>query len=147
MFNQRWSPAQSIGTDKNVNVVPNGDESLIDAAPKDDDNCDVKGAVGLYEIELVGVKRRFQDLQEFCSAKRHTVAEGVELADELVKQVGESEAQAANNAAPVMQPEVETKIISRSSHLKKAREEAARGKAELNALRWPLWLLRSTMSL
>lgn len=58
------------------------------------------------------------------------VSEAVELADEFVKQGGESETEVANDTISVMQAEVESKVVSFSANLDKAREEVASGKEE-----------------
>lgn len=84
-------PAQSVGVEVNAEVAPNVDESRIDAVPKDDDDRNYEGAVGLDEMDRFGVKRRIRDLQKSCRVKLPkvpgTVADAVELADELAKQV------------------------------------------------------------
>lgn len=64
-----------------------------------------------------------------------TVVEAVELADKLVKRVGKSSAQVANNAAPVTLPTVKTKVVSFSPYLKKTRWEAVSVKVKSDALR------------
>lgn len=115
MLNTRRSPAQSVDVVKvNANFARKVEESHMDAVPEDVDDLDLEVAVGLDKVERVGVKRRFKDLQVSCCTKRrkvpNTVAEVVELADELVKQVGESGAQVANDVAPVTLPVAKTEV-------------------------------------
>lgn len=58
--------------------------------------------VRLDKVKHVVVKQRLRDLLEQCRVKRRkhpgTIAKWVELADELVKQVGETGAKVANRA-------------------------------------------------
>lgn len=64
-----------------------------------------------------------------------TVAEAVEFAYELFKEVGDRSAQAANNTAPVALKSEGTEVVSLSASWTKTREEVVSAKAELNALR------------
>lgn len=59
----------------------------------------------------------------------------MELADELAKQGCECETQVANDAAPVTQSEVQSEVLSLLANLKKARDEEAIAKVELDGLR------------
>lgn len=122
----------------NANVATNVGESLVDDVPDDDNGWHFKGAVGLDEVECVGVRRRFRDLQKSCRVQRQkvsdTIPEAVELADKLVMQVGESVAQAESDAAPETLLPVENEVLSLSANLKRSREEAVSAKAEIGAL-------------
>lgn len=64
-----------------------------------------------------------------------TVAEVMDFADELFKQVGETGAQVSNDAATLTLHSAETDVSSLSADSKKACEEVTSAKAELNALR------------
>lgn len=81
-----------------------------------------------------GVLRSSRVLSRELSKSAETVAKGVELADEFVKQ-GESEAQGANDITSVLKSAVEAEVVSLSANLEKAREEAASTKVELEVLR------------
>lgn len=93
----------------------------------------------LDNVEHVGVKRRFWDLQESCRVKCRlvldAVAEAVQLSDALVKQDNECGAQAALNVFSVTQPVVETKNVLLLANLKKACEKAVSTKAKFDVLR------------
>lgn len=139
LLNPRQSPAQSVDVEVNANVVPYVNESLMDAVPKFDDDWGFKGAVGLDEMDRVGVKRHSRDLirsrRVKCRKVPGTVTEAMELAEKLFKLVSESESQAANNTTPVTQSAVETEIVFFSANLKKACGEENSAKADLDALR------------
>lgn len=103
---------------------------------KGDDDRDFEGAVVLKEVEGVAVKRCFWDLHESCCVKCRevpsTITEAEKLAHELFNQVGGSEAQVANDSAPVTPSGVETEAVSLSTNSEKAHEDAASAKVELD---------------
>lgn len=78
-------------------------ESRIDVFSDDDDDWDLKGAVGVDSVECVGVKRRLETLQESCQKKcwqvRNTVAEAGALVAELVQRFIESGVQSEDTTA------------------------------------------------
>lgn len=110
----------------------------MDAVPKSDDDRGFEGADWLNGVNRVGIRRSFRGLQESCLVKRRkvrdTVAEVVELADELFEQVDESGTQVANDAALVTQLAIKTENLSLSPNFKKVREQAVIAKAEWDAL-------------
>lgn len=128
MLSPRRSPARLVDVEKNANVATNIAESRVDDMPDDDDDWNFESAVGLEEVERAGVKRIFRDFQESCRFKLRkvpgTVAEAVELAKELVKQVGEPGVQVANNGASVAIPSGENQSCVALGHL----EDGRRGK-------------------
>lgn len=111
----------------------------METVPEKDSDWDFESVVQLDEVERVGVRPHFLGLQESYRVKRGKVpsafSEAVELADEVVKQVGETGAQDVNDAALVTQSAVETEVMSLSADLKKACLEAVSAKEELDALR------------
>lgn len=138
LLNPRQSPAQSVDVEIDADVAPNVDEPRMEAVLEDEDDWDFEGAVGLEEVEHVDIKQRSRDLQE---ARRFSgrkvpgiIADAVELADELFKQVGESETEMATAAALVAQPAVETEVLSLPANLVKSREDAASASVKLDAL-------------
>lgn len=135
----RRSQAHSVDNEMNVNVTNNVRVSFVNGAPADDDDFNFKDAVRLDEVETISVKPRFRYLQESYCVKRQKVPdiveEAVELADELVRQVGESGIQVANDAALVTLLSVQTEVVSLLAYLKKACEEASSAKVELDVLR------------
>lgn len=139
MVNPRQSPGQLADVEVNAIVALNVDESRMEVVPNIDNGWDFEGAVGVDEVERPRLKRHFRDLLESCRLKRRkeqsTVAEAVELDDKFVKQGGESGAQMANDATPVMQSTVESEAISLSASLENAGEEAASAKLDLDAFR------------
>lgn len=73
-----------------VAAVPAVDKDALLVVDKDDDRR-LESAVGLDEVELVGVKRKLRELQKTCRAKRRRVptpvAEALALANELLGSV------------------------------------------------------------
>lgn len=55
LVNPRHSPGQSVDVEVKANVAPNVDESRVKAVPDHDDDWDFEAAVGLNEVERVGV--------------------------------------------------------------------------------------------
>lgn len=88
----------------NPNVAAIVGSSRVDDTSSEDDDWSFESAVGLFDVERLGIKRQFQDLQESCRINCRDVADAVPLAvevtDELVKQVGEQGTQGATNAGP-----------------------------------------------
>lgn len=69
----RQSSRQSVEVEANANVAPDVDESRKEAVPDDDVDWDFEGLVGLGEVEQVGFKLGFRDLQGACRMKRRKV--------------------------------------------------------------------------
>lgn len=120
-----------------ANIASNAKKSRVEAVPENDNDQYFEGAVVLDEAERVGFKQLFRDLQKSCRDKHRkvpgTIVKAVKLADELVKGVGESCAQVANDAAPATLPSVETDFVLLSAKLKKTHEDAVSARAKLDA--------------
>lgn len=138
LLNLRQCPARLVDVEMNGNVATNIGKSLVDDTAADSDDWDIKYAVRPDEVKRVDIKQRFRYFQKSCRAKRRrmpdTVAEAVELGNELVKQVCNRSAQAANNATPVALSSEGFEVVSLSASSEKARGEAVSAKAELDAL-------------
>lgn len=90
-MNLRQVQAHSVDVESDANVATNAGELRVDKTLADYDGRDFEGAVGLEEVERVGIKRRFRDLQVSCRIIHRkvpdTVKEAEELAEEPVKEV------------------------------------------------------------
>lgn len=132
MFNPRRSSVKSVEVEVNPNVANNVEESLVDATPVYDDDWDFKRAVRLDAIERDSVRRRFRDIQDSYRVTRQnilgTVADAMELEDELANEISESVAQVANDAVIVTLPLAEAKVVSLLTVLKKTCKEAVSAK-------------------
>lgn len=54
--NRQQSPVQSVDLEVNAKVVPDVDKSRAEVVPKDEEDRDFDGAVGLEEVERAGLK-------------------------------------------------------------------------------------------
>lgn len=145
---------QSLGLPVDVAIIAKVAPEVYKSRPEvvvdDDDDWDFEGAVGLDEVELVGVKWCFCGLHEFCCTKRRkvprTFAEAVKPSDETGKPGDESEAQATNGTTPLVQSAVKSEIVSLSASL-----ETAAKRRQVLSPKWmrcvgrQRWMLRSVM--
>lgn len=125
MINPRRFPARSVHFELNAKNTTNVEESRVDNMPVGDEDCAFKGAGGLVDIERVGVRGWFQDLQNSCRVKRRkvpdAVAEVVELADKLVQLACGQGAQVVNIVTPEVLPSEGTEFLFLSVSLKNSR--------------------------
>lgn len=70
LFKRNYSPAASVV--ENVPTCPDADTDMDDI-DDDDDGCDLKGTVGLNDVERFDAKRRLHDSQDSCKAKKRRV--------------------------------------------------------------------------
>lgn len=89
MLDSPCSLDRSVGVEKNAYVAPDVDGSSVDALSEDNDDWEFERTVALDIVDRDGLKQRFRAMQKSCRVKRQkvpdTVAEAVELADDLPK--------------------------------------------------------------
>lgn len=134
LLNPLGSPARSDDVQLNDINSTNSRESRLDDVADVDNEWNLEGADGLDDMERVGIKRQFWDLQESRCVKlwkvSGTVAEAVKLADKLFKQAIELGTQVANNAAHVKEHSAKSGVVSLLASIMKIREEAVSAKTE-----------------
>lgn len=122
----------------NANNATNVEGSLVDGTPTDKDDWDFEDAVRLNEVERGSPKRQFWYFQEPRRVKLwkvpDTVANAVELVDELIRQVDEQFALVSKNTAPVAVSSEGTEIVPLTTSLQKAWKGSVIAKSELDGL-------------
>lgn len=122
----------------NTYVVTNSGESRVDDKIKDDEDWGFDGAVGLDEVERVGVTRQSRNLQESFVFKHRKVLDivtkVVHVVDELVRRGSEQSARVANGAVFVALSRGKREIVSLSVSSKKIWEEVHSAEVEMSAL-------------